>query len=213
MQRRDFLRMAGAGGVVIPTWALLPVAQAQSAVYTGKVLINIHADGGLDQSSWADPRETDGTVNNYAAAGTRAGVAGNCLARFEDRKQTEVERRRNLLCQSPGAEGQSAREAGLGILQFRRASQAPGGVCDAAAIRAGQSRRPRAHDRGAAQADAGLAGQREGLVSARCSLDSAEARTDPRAMDSVADNLMDPQVFWSLKNVLHSKLGRPLLEI
>lgn len=77
MQRRDFLRMAGAGGVVIPTWALLPVAQAQSAVYTGKVLINIHADGGIDQSSWADPRETDATVNNYAAAGTAAGVAGN----------------------------------------------------------------------------------------------------------------------------------------
>jgi hypothetical protein len=69
--------MAGAAGVGIPSWALLPVAQAQSAVYTGKILINIHADGGIDQSSWADPRETDGTINNYAAAGTPAGVAGN----------------------------------------------------------------------------------------------------------------------------------------
>ncbi len=77
MQRRDFIRMAGAAGVGIPSWALLPVAQAQSAVYTGKILINIHADGGIDQSSWADPRETDGTINNYAAAGTPAGVAGN----------------------------------------------------------------------------------------------------------------------------------------
>lgn len=77
MQRRDFIRMAGAAGVGIPSWALLPVAQAQSAVYTGKIMINIHADGGIDQSSWADPRETDGTINNYAAAGTPAGVAGN----------------------------------------------------------------------------------------------------------------------------------------
>ena len=55
MQRRDFIRMATAAGVGIPSWALLPVAQAQSAVYTGKILINVHADGGLDQSSWVDP--------------------------------------------------------------------------------------------------------------------------------------------------------------
>ncbi len=78
MQRRDFLRMAGAGGVVIPSWALIPEAQAQTAgIYSGKILINVHADGGIDQSSWADPREKDGTINNYAAAGTPAGVAGN----------------------------------------------------------------------------------------------------------------------------------------
>lgn len=77
MQRRDFMKMASAAGVVIPPWALLPVAQAQSGVYTGKILINIHAEGGIDQSSWADPREKDPTINNYAAAGTPAGVAGN----------------------------------------------------------------------------------------------------------------------------------------
>ena len=67
MQRRDFLRIASAAGVGIPTWALLPEAQAQSAVYTGKILINVYAEGGLDQSSWADPRETDPAQNNYAA--------------------------------------------------------------------------------------------------------------------------------------------------
>jgi uncharacterized protein (DUF1501 family) len=75
MQRRDFLRLAASAGVVIPSWALLPEAQAQT--YTGRLLVNIHADGGLDQSSWTDPRESDRTINNYAAAGTPAGVAGN----------------------------------------------------------------------------------------------------------------------------------------
>lgn len=77
MQRRDFLRMASAAGVVIPSWTLLPAANAQTGPYTGRILINIHADGGLDQSSWTDPREKDASINNYAAAGTPAGVAGN----------------------------------------------------------------------------------------------------------------------------------------
>ena len=77
MQRRDFIKMASATGLVVPSWAWMPAAHAQSAPYTGKILINIHADGGIDQSSWADPREKDATINNYAAAGTPAGVAGN----------------------------------------------------------------------------------------------------------------------------------------
>jgi len=75
MQRRDFLRLAGSAGVFIAPWALIPEAQAQS--YMGRILFNIHADGGIDQSSWADPRESDRAINNYAAAGTPAGVAGN----------------------------------------------------------------------------------------------------------------------------------------
>ena len=44
---------------------------------------------------------------------------------------------------------------------------------DAAALRAGQSRRARADERGAVAADAGLAGQREGVVPARRGLDRA----------------------------------------
>ena len=75
MQRRNFLKLARSAGVVIAPWALIPEAQAQS--YTGRILINIHADGGLDQSSWTDPRDNQPTINNYAAAGTPAGVAGN----------------------------------------------------------------------------------------------------------------------------------------
>jgi len=76
MERREFLRVASAAGVVIPWWTLLPAAHAQ-AVYSGRILINIHADGGIDQSSWTDPREKDTAINNYAAAGTPAGVSGN----------------------------------------------------------------------------------------------------------------------------------------
>jgi len=76
MERREFLRVASAAGVVIPWWTLLPAAHAQ-AVYSGRILINIHADGGIDQSSWTDPREMDTAINNYAAAGTPAGVSGN----------------------------------------------------------------------------------------------------------------------------------------
>lgn len=77
MNRRNFLQVASATGLVIPYWGLVPLANAQSAGYTGKILINVHASGGLDASSWCDPRETDPRMNNYAAAGTPAGVAGN----------------------------------------------------------------------------------------------------------------------------------------
>jgi len=74
MDRRDFLKIAG---TVVPAWSLIPIADAQSSLYTGRVLINIRADGGLDASSWTDPREKDPGMNNYAAAGTPAGVAGD----------------------------------------------------------------------------------------------------------------------------------------
>lgn len=74
IHRRDFLKIAGA---VVPYWGLIPIANAQSSLYAGKILINVHASGGMDASSWADPRERDATMNNYAAAGTPAGVAGN----------------------------------------------------------------------------------------------------------------------------------------
>jgi uncharacterized protein (DUF1501 family) len=77
MKRRDFLQLASATGLIIPYWGWIPGAYAQSAPYTGKYLVNIHAAGGLDCSSWADPRESQPTVNVYAQAGTPAGVAGN----------------------------------------------------------------------------------------------------------------------------------------
>jgi uncharacterized protein (DUF1501 family) len=79
MDRRDFFKLLGATGVTIPWWGYIPVAGAQAAtLYTGKVLINIHASGGIDQSSWVDPRN-DPTINNYAQAGTirPVGAAGN----------------------------------------------------------------------------------------------------------------------------------------
>jgi len=76
MKRRDFL-LASAGGLVIPWWGVIPQAQAQSAgTYAGRILINIHASGGIDQSSWTDPRENDKTLNHYAGV-TPANVSGN----------------------------------------------------------------------------------------------------------------------------------------
>lgn len=74
MDRRDFLKMVG---TVVPAWSLIPIANAQSSLYSGRILINIHASGGLDASSWTDPRETNPAMNNYAAAGTPAGLAGD----------------------------------------------------------------------------------------------------------------------------------------
>ncbi|MGZ9031981.1 MAG: DUF1501 domain-containing protein [Burkholderiaceae bacterium] len=74
MDRRDFLKIVG---TVVPAWSVVPSAYGQTSLYTGRVLINVHAEGGLDASSWTDPRETDPTMNNYAAARTPAGVAGD----------------------------------------------------------------------------------------------------------------------------------------
>ncbi|MCK6429296.1 MAG: DUF1501 domain-containing protein [Burkholderiaceae bacterium] len=75
MNRRDFLK-SGAAGLTIPWWGVIPETHAQVGLYGGRVLINIHADGGIDQSSWTDPRETDRTLNNYAGV-TPANVSGN----------------------------------------------------------------------------------------------------------------------------------------
>jgi hypothetical protein len=76
MNRRDFLA-SGASGLLIPWWSVIPEAHAQSAgLYTGRILVHIHAEGGIDQSSWTDPRETDKTLNHYAGV-TPANVSGN----------------------------------------------------------------------------------------------------------------------------------------
>ena len=77
IDRRDFLKIAG---FVVPYWGLAPIANAQAPVYSGKILVDIHAGGGLDASSWFDPRETDPTMNAYARQLTPAGVAGNIRA-------------------------------------------------------------------------------------------------------------------------------------
>lgn len=73
INRRDFMKIAGC---VVPYWGLIPVSNAQS-IYSGKILVDIHAGGGLDASSWFDPREADPTLNDYARNGVPAVVAGN----------------------------------------------------------------------------------------------------------------------------------------
>lgn len=88
LDRRDFLKLASASGLSIPAWSLMPSAHAAN-LYTGKVLVDIFAFGGLDQSSWTDPRETDKTINDYAglksavvAGQLRAAPMGNNAAFF-----------------------------------------------------------------------------------------------------------------------------------
>jgi uncharacterized protein (DUF1501 family) len=74
MNRRDFIKFVGTTSLTIPSWGWVS-AHAQSTGYSGRVLINVFAQGGLDQSSWADPRETDKSINFWV--GTPAGTAGN----------------------------------------------------------------------------------------------------------------------------------------
>jgi len=62
---------------VIPTWGLIPITSNAQSLYSGRILINVHASGGISNDYWTDPRETDPLMNSYAAAGIPAGVAGN----------------------------------------------------------------------------------------------------------------------------------------
>ncbi len=74
--RREFIQWMAASGVLGSAALLAPrLAHAQASPYGGKILIDVVADGGMDQSSWTDPRETDRTINNWV--GTPAVVAGN----------------------------------------------------------------------------------------------------------------------------------------
>ena len=75
MDRREFLlNTAKASGVIFPSWGLLPLANAQAA--SGKILVYVHTDGGIDHDSWTDPAIGMG-INNYTTAGTPVVRAGN----------------------------------------------------------------------------------------------------------------------------------------
>ncbi len=82
-------------------------------------------------------------------------------------------------------------KACMAVRQLRRAGEAAGGFRDAAAIRSGQSRGARPDARGAAAADPGVAGQREGHVPARRRVARAAAGANPRALDAMDDRLME----------------------
>ncbi len=73
MNRRDFLKLAGAAGLASVA-GLGQQAQA-AAAYTGKILLTLHLGGGWDHSSFADPRENP-AINHWAST-QKAGVAGN----------------------------------------------------------------------------------------------------------------------------------------
>jgi hypothetical protein len=77
MQRRDFLQMMAAAGVVAvtPLPGVVSKAVAQPGQYNGPLLITFHLRGGWDQGSLADPRENP-NINRWAQNRT-AGRAGN----------------------------------------------------------------------------------------------------------------------------------------
>ena len=92
VDRRDFLKFAAATGVTIPSWGYISTASAQTAgIYSGKVLINVLADGGIVGGWWTDPKN-DPTVNSWRtpvngvtpepaiAAGLRMSPRGNNTA-------------------------------------------------------------------------------------------------------------------------------------
>lgn len=56
MDRRDFLKLCGAAGLVVSTPALLPRrARAQDEPATGPFWVFVHASGGWDPTSLCDP--------------------------------------------------------------------------------------------------------------------------------------------------------------
>lgn len=75
IDRRDFFKFAAASGLAIPSWGLIPIANAQVGTYTGRILINVLAEGGIAQGWWTDPRQTDATVCSWAVGGATAVTA------------------------------------------------------------------------------------------------------------------------------------------
>jgi len=76
MKRRDFFKLVSSAGVcaAIP----FPLGTAFGATYSpyeGPIYFNIHVSGGLDQSTFTDPRE-DSLINTWAD-NQDAGIAGN----------------------------------------------------------------------------------------------------------------------------------------
>lgn len=75
MKRREFLKaLSGASLVSSLPWWMQSVSAAETSPWAGMVIMSFHANGGLDQSSWTDPRN-DTAVNGWASTGS-AGVAG-----------------------------------------------------------------------------------------------------------------------------------------
>ncbi|CAA6822857.1 MAG: Unknown protein [uncultured Thiotrichaceae bacterium] len=75
MQRRDFLKLAGALGLTGALPTIYMQAHAADGLFNGKIFLTMHAGGGWDHSSFGDPRENP-SINHWADT-QKAGVAGN----------------------------------------------------------------------------------------------------------------------------------------
>jgi hypothetical protein len=76
MKRRNFLKLLSSASMLATMpWSLKKAFSAVSSPYQGLIYFNIHVSGGLDQSSFTDPRE-DLLINTWAQQ-QDAGIAGN----------------------------------------------------------------------------------------------------------------------------------------
>ena len=88
------------------------------------------------------------------------------------------------------AEGRPECEDRMGVLQFRGASEAPGGFRDAVALRASQSGSAGADAGMALAPDARLAGEREAGIPARCRLARPASCRHSRALEPLAHDVI-----------------------
>ncbi|MES9878324.1 MAG: hypothetical protein ABW162_18260 [Candidatus Sedimenticola sp. PURPLELP] len=76
MQRRKFLQLMGGAGLAagLPGWSTQLLAAGSAKPFEGPYYLNFALSGGMDQSSWGDPRH-DPAMNRYPG-GANAGKAG-----------------------------------------------------------------------------------------------------------------------------------------
>ena len=84
MNRRNFLKLAGAAGLA-GVFAGAGRSAYAANLHTGKVLLTVHLGGGWDHSSFSDPRENP-AINQWAST-LKAGVAGNLRYRPDGGKR------------------------------------------------------------------------------------------------------------------------------
>ena len=76
MKRRDFLKTLSAFALTSPISSNQSYAAEELSSYDGPLFVYYRCGGGIDQSSWVDPR-ADEAINKWAVNGTSYGQAGS----------------------------------------------------------------------------------------------------------------------------------------